>query len=155
MRTYTVEFDNLAIAVATTDILEFLAADDKPCRLLGWEIGQTSDVGDVQEEGVRLRWVRGNTTSGTGGSAITPRPCLEADVAAGLACEAGNTTAATAGTAVNLATAPWNIRLPWDKWLPQDCEFSFGGTSLMVLRLVAAPADSLTFSGTCWIAEMA
>jgi hypothetical protein len=152
-RIYTVEFDALAIAAATTDILELDAAAEKPIRVLGWVIGQTTDMGDAAAEGLRYRWVRGNTTSGSGGTATTPRPCHVTDAAAGFTAEAGNTTAASAGTAVNLATIPWTIQVADQIWLPDGCDIDTSGTALLVMRLVAAPTDSVTFSGTVWVSE--
>lgn len=152
-RVYTVEFDNLAIAAATTDILELDAAAEKPIKVLGWVIGQTSDMGDAAAEGLRYRWVRGNTTSGSGGTATTPRPLNVTDAAAGFTAEAGNTTAASAGTAINLATIPWTIQVEQMVWLPDRCELDTSGTALLVMRLVAAPTDSVTLSGTVWVME--
>ena len=152
-RVYTIEFDNVAIAASTTDLIELDAATDLPCTVLGWEIGQSTELGDAAEEGLRMRWVRGNTTSGSGGTATTPRPCDPSDAAAGFACEVGNTTAASAGTAVNLHSMAWNIRMPWAVWLPDRCGYGFSGSTLLVCRLVASPADSVSFSGTVWVLE--
>jgi hypothetical protein len=152
-RVYTIEFDLIAIAATTTDLIELDAAAEKPCTLLGWEIGQSTELGDAAEEGLRMRWVRGNTTSGSGGTATTPRPCNLTDTAAGFTCEVGNTTAASAGTAVNMHSMAWNIRMPWAVWLPEGCGYNFSGTSLLVCRLVANPIDSVSFSGTCWVLE--
>jgi hypothetical protein len=152
-RAYTAEFDLIAIAATTTDLIELKAATDKPAALVGWEIGQSTELGDAQEEGLRFRWVRGNTTSGSGGTAVTPRPTNLSDTAAGITCEVGNTTAATAGTAINMHTMAWNIRLPWEKWLPTGFEYWFSGSTLLVCRLTAAPADSVSFSGTVFLLE--
>jgi hypothetical protein len=152
-RLYTVEFDALAISAATTDIIELDAAAEKPINVLGWVIGQTTDMGDAQAEGLRYRWVRGNTTSGSGGSTPTPRPCNPTAAAAGFTAETGNTTAASAGTAVNLATVPWTIQAADWVWLPDGCDFGTSGANLLVMRLVAAPTDSVTLSGTVWVLE--
>lgn len=152
-RYFSVEFDNIAIAAATTDLVELLAATNKPIAVIGWEIGQSTELGDAAEEGLRFRWVRGNTTSGSGGTATTPRPMNLSDSAAGFACEVGNTTAASAGTAVNLYSTAWNIRGPWAVWLPEGCEMVTSGTTLLVLRPVAAPTDSVSFSGTVFVRE--
>jgi hypothetical protein len=152
-RVYSCEFDNLSFSAATTDIFELDAAAEKPIKVLGWIIGQTSDMGDAAAEGLRYRWVRGNTTSGSGGTATTPRPMHVTDAAAGFACEAGNTTAASAGTAVNLVTAPWTIQQADLIWLPAGCEFDTSGTALLVMRFVAAPTDAITLSGTVWVEE--
>jgi hypothetical protein len=152
-RIYTVQFDALAIAATTTDIIELDAAAEKPISVIGWCIGQSTDMGDAAAEGLRYRWVRGNTTSGSGGTTVTPVPCAATAAAAAFACESGNTTAASAGTAVNLATVPWTIQVDQWVWLPDRCDFDTSGTALLVMRLVAAPTDSVTLSGTVWVME--
>lgn len=152
-RIYTVEFDSIAVAASTTDLVELDAAAEKPIKVLGWVIGQHTDMGDAQAEALRLRWVRGNTTSGSGGSAVTPRPVKQTDAAAGFTCEVGNTTAASAGTGVNIANIPWTIQIEQPFWLPAGCEIDTSGATLLVWRPVAAPTDSVSISGTIWIEE--
>jgi hypothetical protein len=152
-RIYTVEFEGTAVTTAV-DVWELDAAAEKPCEVLGWDLWASSEVGDAAEEILRYRWVRGNTTSGTGGAATTPRPCNPSDAAAGFVAEANNTTAASAGTAVNLGSHGLNVRQGSAPiWLPEGCEIGFSGTGLLVLRLLAAPADSVTMGGTVWVRE--
>src|SRR6185369_328666 len=106
-RIYTVPYQGTITAAGTdSDLLEVLPADDKPVKLRGLLLSQSSEVGDTQEEGLRISIIRlpATVTSGSGGSAVTPVPMDSADVAAGAACEANNTTVATtSGTAVVVA----------------------------------------------------
>lgn len=154
-RIYTVSFENVSVS-AVQDFLEFTPADDKPIELVGLFLGQAgnSDVGDAAEECLRLKVIRGNTTSGSGGSAPTPRPVKRSDSAAGFAAEVNNTTVATGGTAVELHCDSFNVRAGFQFWWPMGTEpdCSQGDTSLRV-NLVGAPADAITLSGTAYIRE--
>lgn len=153
-RMYSVEFENVAVSVAQ-DLFEITPADDKPCIVHGIYISQSSDVGDAEEEMLRVRIIRGHATSGSGGSAPTPRPLNPTDPAAGFTAEANNTTIASAGTAVNLHSEAFNIRTGW-QYIPTPemrPEVTQGQTTLVV-RLLAAPTDALSMSGTLYIEEL-
>lgn len=151
-RVYTVEFEGVAVTGAV-DLFELDAAAEKPIEVLGLMLSQSSDVADAAEEILRIRVIRGHTTSGSGGTATTPRPVNPTDTAAGFAAETCNTTIASVGTAVNLHSDAFNIRSGYMLWLPPQCEWGTSGTSLLVVRLMAAPADSLTMSGTMYVRE--
>jgi hypothetical protein len=68
-RSYTTAINITAAFTAQIDIFELLAASGKPLVLLGFELGQISEVGDAQEEGLTLvlKRVTGAPTSGSGG----------------------------------------------------------------------------------------
>lgn len=153
-RIYFVDIAPAAITVAA-DIVELIPADDKPIVILGFEIFQTTDLGDAQEEIIGLQWVRGHTTSGSGGSTPTPRPANPSAAAAGFTAETLNTTQATVGTTVNLQRHGWNIRIPTPViYTPElQPEVSQANTSL-VLRMAAAPTDSITISGYVAVMEL-
>lgn len=153
-RVYTTEFENVAVSAAQ-DFFEWTPADDKPCVLLGFELQQLSDVGDAEEEMIRLRVIRGHTTSGSGGSSVTPRAVDPNDAAAGFSSEANNTTIASVGTTQNLWSGGMNIRIPEPKIFTVETYIQFSqANTTMVLRLLAAPTDSITMSGTAWIKEL-
>lgn len=155
-RCYTVEAENQTIATADgdVDLVELLAADDKPIELYGIGLYVTSEVQEAQEEWMRLRVIRGHTTSGsTPASTPTPRPCNEADAAAGFTAEIYNSTIASAGTAVNLMSFGLNVRAGYEIFLPEGSGFTCGGTSLMVVRLLAALADAVSINMTFWVRE--
>jgi hypothetical protein len=153
-RVYTVSFENVAVTAAQ-DFFEISPADDHPVRLLGINVDQFTDTGDAAEEILRYKIIRGHATSGSGGSAPTPRPMDPSDAASGFACEVNNTTIASAGTGVDLVCGAFNIRAGLAVFWPPECypEANQGNTTIVV-RLMAAPADSLTMSGTLYVEEL-
>lgn len=153
-RMYTVEFENVAVT-ASQDFFELTAADDKPIAIVGIMLSQYSDVKDAEEEILRIRVIRGHATSGSGGSTATPRPLSSNDAAAGFTCEINNTTIASTGTALNLFSDAFNIRTGLVHWFPPDCELATDqAAGLLVVRLLAAPADSLSMAGTLFVREL-
>lgn len=153
-RRYWVDLPPAAMTVAG-DLFELTPADDKPIRVLAINIHQTSDVGDAQEEIISLVWIRGHTTSGSGGSTPTPRPCNPSDAAAGFTVEAGNTTVASAGTGVNLPRHGLNVRGGLERpYTPEEIPEASQANTLLVLRLAAAPTDSLTIGGSILVEEL-
>ncbi len=153
-RIYVVDIAATAVTVAA-DIVEITPADDKPVVVHGFDILQTTDVGDTAEEIVGLVWVRGHTTSGSGGSAPTPRPVNPSDAAAGFTAETTNSTAASVGTTVNLQRHGWNIRMPLTMiYTPETRPQASQANTTLVLRMAAAPADSITISGSVTVEEL-
>ena len=152
-RMYTVSFTAVAVTAAV-DLFEISPADDKPIEIVGLFLGQSSDPGDAQAEQIPYRVIRGFTTSGSGGTATTPRPLNRSGVAAGFAAETCNTTVATTGSTVDLHAGVWNVQAGEYLWLPESCEWEAAqGDTTIVIRLGAAPADSLTVSGTLYVRE--
>jgi hypothetical protein len=154
MAVYSVVFENVAVTAAQ-DFFEISPADDRPVRLLGLMLAQYTDFADAAEEILRYGIVRGHTTGGSGGSAPTPRPMDPRSAAAGFAAEVNNTTIASAGTAVILHEGYFNIRVGEQIWFPPGCQpkaDQVDGT--IVVRLRAAPTDSLTMSGTLYVEEL-
>lgn len=156
-RIYTVEFENVSITNANGDydLFELTPADDIPVRVLACALDVLSEIGDAQEEHLRLRWIRGHTTSGSGGSAATPRPINPGDAAASFTAEVTNSTIASVGTTVNLHSDGFNVRSGYqfnydEKTAPQATQ----GNTTLVLRLMAAVTDDLTMSGTIWVEEL-
>lgn len=152
-RLYAVPFSAVATTVAA-DLWEITPADDKPCRVVGMTIAQSSDVGDAAEEIIPFTILRGHTTSGSGGSAPTPTPLNPGDAAAAFTAEVNNTTAASTGTTTTLLADAFNIRAGYQIWFPPEARpmVSQANTTLVV-RMGAAPADSLTMSGTLFVEE--
>lgn len=144
-RVYTAPI-NVAAHTAQIDVFELLAATGKPLELLTVELGQTSEVGDAQEEVIPLvlKRVTGAPTSGSGGGTPTFQPTVPNGAAPGATLETGNTTKLTGGTSVDLARFAWNVRagllyVP----IPEERIVLDAGTRL-VLEEVATPADSIT-----------
>lgn len=157
-RIYTVSFAGTVTAAGTdTDYLEIVPADDKPVKLRGWSIGQTSEVKDAEEEGLRFSVILlpATVTSGNG-TATTPRPMDTADAAAGATCETnGTTVATTSGTAVTLGEYAWvNRNTPWDFFYP-DVNFcpKVKGAEALVIRQQTTLADDMSVACTFYIEE--
>jgi hypothetical protein len=153
-RIYYVDLTPTAVTVAA-DLLEITPATNKPVIIRGLSIGQTTDTGDAAEEIIGLLWVRGHTTSGSGGSSPTPRPKNPTDAAAGFTCETFNTTQASAGTGVNLPRHLWNVRIGLERpYTPEEAPEASAANTTLVLRMAAAPADSITISGYVVVEEL-
>jgi len=157
-RAYTVVFENVAVAAAQ-DLFEIQPADDKPIELLGMvlsNVGGIADAGDAQEELLRLLVRRGHATSGSGGTAPTPRPLDPFSAAAGFVSEVNNTTIASTGTTHDLHADGWNIRVPFVFWWsdPITRPKATQQDVTIVVRLVAAPNDSVQCSGTLYVNEL-
>lgn len=155
-RMYTVHLAPTAITVAA-DLVELTPADDKPICIHGFRVYQTTDLGDAAEEIIGLAWVRGNATTGSGGNAsvaVSPKNAI--DTAAGCGAETANTTAASAGTAVTLYSTGWNVRAPLEVvFTPEQRIYCSQAQTLLVLRMLAAPADSLTIGCSVDLEEVA
>lgn len=138
-------------------MLEINPADDKPVKLRGWSIGQTSEVKDAEEEGLRVSVILlpPTVTSGNG-TTTTPQSPDSAGVAAGAACEVnGTTVATTSGTASTQGEFAWiNRNTPWDWFYPDErfCPKAKQGEAIVV-RLQTTLADDASFACTFWIEE--
>lgn len=153
-RVYTIDLAETAITVAA-DLIELTPADDKPIAVLGFELYQVTDLGDAAEEIIGVEWVRGNATSGSGGATPTPRPVNPSAAAAGFTAETMNTTQASTGTPVILQHHGWNIRIPTPvTYTPEEYPQASQGNTLLCLRMMGAPADSITIGGYVKVMEM-
>lgn len=154
MRTYVAEFENVAVTAAQ-DFFEIGPASGTPIKLLELGLFQHSDTGDAEEEFLRVKVIRGHTTSGSGGSTQTPVPLDGNDAAAGeTSVELNNTTEASAGTAVDLWSGSFNTRVGLEKiWTPETYP-RVENAEFLCVRLMAAPSDSLSMSGYVYFAEI-
>jgi hypothetical protein len=154
-RIYTVSFTAIAVTVAV-DIFELTPADDKPIQVLGILWGQSSDVGDVAAEQIGYRVIRGFTSAGSGGATTTPQPTgSSAGAAAGFTAKTNNPTVATTGTTADLHSDVINLQAGLQLWLPEGLEWGASQTNItLVVRLAAAPADSITTHGTLYVREL-
>ena len=152
-RVYTVSFSGVAVSAAQ-DLFELTPADDKPIELVGIELGQTSDFGDAQDEVVRFEIIRGNTTSGSGGTSPTPAPLSPNSSAAGFTAEVNNTTEASAGTGVVLHAGLFNVRAGYINWWPEGMRPMASQVNTSLRAKLYAPADALTMSGTLYVREL-
>ncbi len=155
-RIYAVTFENVSIT-ASQDLFYAAPADDKPLALHGVWISQYSDLKDTEEEGLRIKIIRGHATVGSGGTTPTPTPLNPTATAAGFVARVNDTTIASAGTAVDLYAGVWINRTEF-LYLPppeQRPIVSQAAGVTIVVRLMAAPADALSTSGTAIFEELA
>lgn len=160
-RMYRVPYTGtLANAGGDADLLSIQPADDKPCRLVGWIIGQSSEVADAAEENLRItvRHMTATFTVGSGGSAVTPvanRPGTTEIVAAAFTARCNDTTVATtSGTSTIMEELAWNERnTPWERYIPEELRpVAIQGEALLV-RMESTPADDLTVEMTFFVEE--
>jgi hypothetical protein len=150
-RVYTVVISGVASPAAAFDFLELVPATAKPIALLRIRIAQTSEP-TTEEEQLALTITRGQTTSGSGGSAPTPVPLVSTDTASGCTAETMNTTQATGGSPVILLEDAWNTRAGIDiAFAPEEAPQAVNGERLIVKS--SAPADAVTIRATFWFEE--
>lgn len=160
-RMYRVPYTGtLTNAGGDSDLLSIQPADDKPCRLVGWVFGQSSEVGDAAEENLRItvRHMTATFTVGSGGSAVTPvanRPGTTDIVAAGFTARCNDTTVGTSsGTSTIMEELAWNERnVPWERWIPEELRPVALQTEAILVRMESTPADDLTGELTFFVEE--
>ena len=152
-RMYTVSFTAVAVTAAQ-DLFEVVAPADSVVILHALYLGQTTELADAAEEQLRIAIKSGATTSGSGGSSATPVPLALGDAAFGGTAEVNNTTQATAGTIVVHHNDTWNIRGPYQYIPTPEMRKVLSPSARMTVELLAAPADSVTMSGTLYIEEI-
>lgn len=140
-----------AVAVtAAQDVFELVTHATSRVRIKEIRLGQYTDFGDAAAEMLSVLVIRGNATSGSGGSTATPVNLspLSGALAAVTVVEINNTTVASTGSPVTLVADAWNIQRGW-LWRARckEEEIEVGVSSRLVVR-ITAPADSITLNGT-------
>lgn len=161
-RMYRVPYTGtLTNAGGDSDLLSIQPADDKPCRLVGWILGQSTEVGDAAEESLRItvRHMTATVTIGSGGSAVTPvanRPGTGDVAAAGFTARCNDTTVATtSGTSTVMEELGWNVRAtPWERWIPEELRPIAIQGEVLIVRLESTPADDITGELTFFVEEL-
>lgn len=162
MRIYRVPFVATTVTNAggNNDLWTLTPADDKPIHLMGFRLGQVSEVADAQEEGVDITIVHlaATVSAGTGGSAVTPVPRDPgiSDLAAGFTARINDTAIATSsGTTTVMEPLGWNLRnTPFEVWFPDiDYAPTARQASALAIRMNTTLADDITFVGCAFVAE--
>lgn len=144
---YAVTFSGVAVT-AQQDFFEYTAPSDGTVIIHSVELTQGTDVGDAASEGLSILHKRGQTTSGSGGTAPTPVPLEAISAASGGTAEVNNTTKASVGTIVTLHASNWIIQQPY-LWLPTpEMRHVVGPGVRYTVELATTPTDSITVSGT-------
>lgn len=158
-RMYTVPLTNPAGTAgspysAATDFWEVVNASTKVLVLHEVVLGQTSDYGDAQAEGLPFFIKRGvGHTPGTGGAAVTPAKHQTGDAAAAATAKILNTTQATGGTITLLRAEPFNVQAG-EGYLPTPEErYTFAPSESIIVSGIA-PADALAMVGSLTFEEI-
>ena len=160
MTVFSAAFSAVAISVAQ-DLFEIVAPANSRVRLLEIDIGQFSDFGDAQAEILSISVHRGHTSSGSGGSTITPANFNPYGRAAGTTVEANNTTVATSSGTLMWATA-WHVQAGF-LWSPLENaprgvpafrrHIIIKPSQRLVVR-ITAPNDAITTNGSILFEEI-
>ena len=160
-RVYTVPYQGtLTNAGGDSDLFYPKPAADKPIRLRGFRLCQFSEVGDAQEENLRISiiWLPVTVTVGSGGSAVTPVDVDRVQAStAGFTARCNDTTiATTSGTAATLEELGWNERnTPFEvRWLDEREMPNAANASALVVRCQTTAADDLSVALTAWVEEL-
>jgi hypothetical protein len=156
MRGYTCSVDNITYTAAgtDTDLFSIDPAADKPTAIKSLVIKPTSELQEAQEEWVRLKVIRGHTTVGSGGAAVTARPLDKGDSAYGGSVRGNDTTIASAGTAVDLWSDAFNVRVGYELFRAPEDWFWTAGADFIVVRLMSTVADDISLMATIDIVEV-
>jgi len=150
-RVYTASFGGVSVT-GIQDLFEINAPSDSIVKIHSITVGQNTDYGDSEAEGLRVQISRAPTASGSGGSTPTARPHNEGDAAFGGTVETNNTTQAT-GTVV-IYEDTFNVQAGWAyRPTPEEMIIISPGGRLVV-ELPVAPTDSLTMSGSITFEEI-
>jgi hypothetical protein len=155
---YTVAIENGTITTAggDFDVYYLQPADDKPIRVIRVELDVTSELGDAQEEHLRLAWVRGHTSAGSGGATPTPLPKnLNGGTAAGFTAHTLDSVIANGGTTKTWGGTGMNVRAgyicDYDERTAPECSQA---DASIVLRSMGTVADDVSINGTIWVEEL-
>lgn len=154
MAIYVATFAAVEVSAAQ-DVFEIVAPADSRVAIREIRLGQYSDVGDAAAEMLSVRIIRGYTTSGSGGSSVTPVNLAPESgaLAASSTVEANNTTVALNGTGVVLLADSFNIAGGFRYYPVPDERIQVGVSQRLVVR-ITAPTDALTMSGTLVFEEI-
>ena len=145
---YSAVFQGVAVSAAQ-DFFELNVAAGRTIKLLAVIIGQSTEEGDAASEMLRIDFVVDHSTSGSGGSAPTPRAWDRSNtVAAATGVEVNNTTQATGGTPLQLYADAWNVQAGFQWIATPEMQIKLAGGSRFVVASPDAPADAITMSGT-------
>lgn len=144
-RVYSAVFAGVAVSVAQ-DLFELNGPATGVVEILSCRLGQTSDYGNAEAEGLRIGIHRSTGASGSGGTIPIARPHNPADTAFSGQVEANNTTVAT--TLTQILADVWNVQAGWLYVPIPEERIIMAPSARIVFKLPVAPADPITMSGT-------
>lgn len=147
---FSATFNAIGVAAAQ-DLFEIAAPATSRVLIHQIEFGQYSEFGDAQDELLSVLIMRGHTTTGSGGAAVTPANLESWGRAAAATVARNNTTVATGGSPVTLYATAFNVRAGF-YWPSASLSYLQRPITLEAgERLVARitlPIDIMTMNGT-------
>ena len=145
---YTASFTGVAVSAAQ-DLFEILAPADAIIIPLSAHFGQSSDYGDAQAEGLRIRWVRGEGATTGNGTTITPAPHMAGFAASGCTVKRNGTSIMTVGggSLTRLRPEGFNAQVGYFYQPTPEERFAVSSNDRLTLELIDAPNDELTAEG--------
>jgi hypothetical protein len=155
---FSAVIDNIAVT-AIQDIFELVTSANSRIAICGMDIVQNTDFGDAAAEGLFLRLIRGHSTTGSGGAAVTPSNHEPWSRAAVTTCARNNTTPATGGSPQTMVATGFNVQAGYfyrPRWSDGgfDERIMVAESSRFVVNMPAAPIDSISINATIWWQEL-
>ena len=149
-RKYTASFDNIVVSAAQ-DVFEINAPADAIVDVLAAYLGQSSDYGDSEAEGLRVTIEKSTGLTGSGGAAVTPETHEGGDSAFGGTVERNNTTRAT--TRAIKHEDVFNIQVGWEYRPTFEERITISPGARLLISLPGAPNDPVNMSGSVVLEE--
>lgn len=159
-RRFSIPFDSTAVTTAAV-LWEVAPVANKPVRLCAIYLQQVSDMGDAEEEGLRILVNRktGAANTGTGTAGVpTPIDYLGTAATQAFSSKVTMSTNGTGGATTTVHAEGMNSRGGFERVFPPEDRYQFvassGATPVgLEIKLSAAPADSMSFIGTIVLEE--
>jgi hypothetical protein len=152
-RRYSASFSAVAVT-AIQDLFSLVVAANEPVRILACYLSQHTDVGDSEEEMLRVQIIRGYGTVGSGGSAPSVYNLDVKGTGNSATCRANDDTPSSAGTPQIMHCEAFNIRSGWVYIPTPETQIRVDNADdIVVVKLIAAPGDSVTMNGTLYWEE--
>lgn len=149
---YTAIFTRISVGTAVQDLFELAVPSTAMITILSAIITPTAD--EINEQiSIDLFHFSGAYTSGSGGSAITPKPHNGKFAAASTVVERNNTTQATGGTSVSVRSDGFALQGGWIYMPVPEERILFGPSTAAVLRIGATLGQATTMSGSITFTE--
>lgn len=150
---FSAAFDGVAGTVAQ-DLISILCPAGKTIKVHAAFIAQYSDFGSVEIEKLRIRFRRGQTSQGSGGSVITPVNLDPSGAASSCTVHANDTTIANTGTIKLLHSDAFEVHSDYQIVLTPEMRWGVAASTCFTMELEGAPADSITFDGVVYFEEI-
>jgi hypothetical protein len=153
-REYVVTFEMVSVSLVQ-DLIAIYGAAGKMARIRSVSLKCTESTEPTPTQLVtRCRILPATVTSGSVGTAPTPRPVDPGDAAATITARVNDTTkATTSGTAEIVAEGAEHVMAGYDKSWPADARPIIGPTAAFVFELIQAPSSALHMSGELTVEE--